>query len=198
MPNYDVQASLQMPSGLPQDQVVNVLHFDINAPDTVEGTLDDIAAAYTGLAINLSTDVRSLTLKAYAAGRNPGGPDVAKTYPVTGQASASPPQLAVCLSYATVDDPEKSVPRGRGRIYLGPISGSAMSYDRPPNGIVASALDFGAALAAAGNAGNTTWLMYSQRDNSYRKIESIWVDDTWDVQRRRGLSPTRRTVRDVQ
>ena len=104
----------------------------------------------------------------------------------------------VVPTYATVDDPEQSVPRRRGRIYLGPIAGTLAGTDRPGATIIDAVLDLGEGIAQVGMANNTTWVMRSQLDNSYHKIESIWCDDAWDTQRRRGLKPLQRTVRDVQ
>jgi hypothetical protein len=40
--------------------------------------------------------------------------------------------------------------------------------------------------------------MHSKTEGVFRKIESISVDDAWDIQRRRGLKPLARTRQDVQ
>lgn len=197
MANYDIQVALHSSTGLPENDCVNVLHYEINAPDTVEGTCDDIAAAYVLLNPILG-DVVGATIKVYTPGANPGGPDFQKDYAtVTGEQNGVR-EVACCLSYATVDDPDASTARRRGRIYVGPLDSSTMQSQRPDSGMRDFVLDFGEALASAGSASNTTWLMYSQTDAVYVKIESIYVDDAWDVQRRRGLAPTMRETRDVQ
>ena len=59
-------------------------------------------------------------------------------------------------------------------------------------------LALGQAIAAVGTASNTTWKMHSKTEGTFKKIESISVDDAWDVQRRRGLKPLARTRQDVQ
>ena len=202
MARYDIQVILQGQSLLPEDQFVNVLHYEINAPDTVEGTCDDIAAAYNNFphwSAQLAA-TNGLTIKVYDGGvPNPAGPLFTKTYTLGVQTTAFPTEVAVCLSYATTDDPAASVARRRGRIYVGPLSSISTGADARPDAILrADVLTLGDGLASAGNAGNTTWLMYSVRDADYFKIESTWVDDAWDTQRRRGLAPTTRTVRDVQ
>lgn len=197
MANYDVHAVLEHSNGIPADNYLNVLHFEVNAPDTLEGTSDDIAAAYTLLAAVLPNTITALTLKWYTPGANPTGPTYTKSYPaVNGTSGPGPAEVALCLSYATSEDPDSSTPRRRGRIYCGPIA--SPTGERPAPSLRDHILDFGELLASAGNAGNTTWMMYSRMDNTYHKIESIWCDDAWDTQRRRGIAPSTREFRDVQ
>jgi hypothetical protein len=73
-----------------------------------------------------------------------------------------------------------------------------MQEDRPGSSLREAIRNLGIAFSQIGFAQNTTWLMYSKADNAYAKIESIWVDNAWDTQRRRGLKPTQRNVFDVQ
>lgn len=197
MANYDVHVVLEHTNGLPQDNYLNVLHYEVNAPDTLEGTSDDINAAYQLLAAVLPNTIGGMTIKWYDPGLNPGGPTYQKAYPAfAGNSSPGPAEIALCLSYATTDDPDASLPRRRGRIYCGPIAGA--TGERPAPSLIDLILDFGELLGSAGNAGNTTWVMYSRMDSTYAKIESIWCDDAWDTQRRRGIAPSSRTFRDVQ
>jgi hypothetical protein len=37
------------------------------------------------------------------------------------------------------------------------------------------------------------WVVYSRVTDTARKVTNWWVDDAWDIQRRRGLRPTTRT-----
>ncbi len=198
MAQHDVQVVLHHTMGLPEDDYVNHLHFEVNSPDTLEGLCDGINAAYaTNLNAVLSQAVNGMTVKCYAPGLNPTGPEFQKSYTTpTGAGGAAPPQIAICMSYATVDDPDASTPRRRGRIYLGPL-GPGLD-EKVPSGHRNSIIAFGQAIGAVGTASNTTWLMKSQTDNSYHKIESIWVDDSFDVIRRRKLKPTVRQTADVQ
>jgi len=197
MANYDVQVVIGHSSALPENQSVNTLHYDVNAPDTVNGLCDDIAAAYQSLQSNWSVDCSGLTVKVYEPGPNPSGPIYQESYPFEGGVAAAPAEVAICLSYAAVDDPEASTPRRRGRIYIGPLTANAMAA-RPGPSYRDAVLDLGELLANVGNLGNTTWKMLSSIDGSYHDIESIWCDDAWDTQRRRGLPPTLREVRNVQ
>lgn len=199
MAHKDVQVVLQGVSSLPKDVFVNTLHFEVNSPDSSDGLANGIADAYEVYAQKLG-GLKSMTVKVYPEGPNPGGPEASverDLLPIITSVSG-PTEVALCLSYATVDDPEASVPRRRGRIYLGPLRAAAVNQPRPSQAEQDAALDLGEALASVGTASNTTWLMLSKTDDTYAKIESIWTDDSWDTQRRRGLDPTARRVRDVQ
>ncbi len=200
MADYDVQVALHHTSNMPEDDCVNTLHYSMNFPDTFDSVSNDIALAYQGLFALRVGPTNGLTIRWYPPGPNPGGPAFTKKY-TTGYIStlqAAPREVAVCLSYASVDNVDASTPRRRGRIYVGPISGNNTNSEDVFAGLRNDILTFGQALASAGSAGNTTWLLYSRTDNVYVKIESIWVDNAWDTQRRRGLKPTVRQTQDVQ
>jgi hypothetical protein len=193
MANYDVQLILRNANGLAADDFVNTLHFEINAPDTLEGTADGIAAIWQGKVNFFSQIIEGLTVKVYEAGAGP--PALVKDYTFSGGNGATPSEVACCLSYYA-DDDVTTAPRRRGRIYLGPFN--AVSGERMDATLVDFVLDIGEALAQVGTAGNTTWLMKSVTNNAYYKIERIACDNAWDTQRRRGAAPTLRDFRDVQ
>ena len=193
MANYDVQVVLHNANGLVEDDYVNTLHFEINAPDTLNGAADDIAAAYALFDL-FSPTVNGMTVKFYEPA---GGPPVyEEDYPLVGSGAALPSEVALCLSYYADDEPSTNG-RRRGRIYVGPLNAFEAGVRPGPN-MRANTLALGSRLAQVGNAGNTTWLMKSTTDNAYRKIERIGVDDAWDTQRRRGLAPSVRVFADVQ
>jgi len=195
MATHRFQVRLQGLSGLPEDVYENVLYFDNGGIDSPEDTADGIAAAYDDLAILAGFD--GLEVRWYdLAGGQPVGQ---KAYPaVTSTGETGPGEVAICLSYATVDDVDASTARRRGRIYLGPLGAAQVGQDSVSDTQIDAVLDFGQALAEIGLASATTWMMYSKTDDVAAKIEVIWVDDAWDTQRRRGLAPTKRTTRDVQ
>ncbi len=184
---------------LPRDDAVNLLHFEVNAPETVRGTMDDIALAYQTMGGQFNSNYQNFTIKAYDTA--PGPPIDRKDYTLTMIGGDHPTEVALCLSYSA-DDAAAGTPRRRGRIYLpwwarGP---------RPSDLEMTKCLDFGALLAQVGTFGNTTWMMRSATGTGtplnpvpvFRKIESISVDNEYDTQRRRGMRSTIRTRRDVQ
>jgi len=199
MAHHMLQVGLNNLSLLPRDVAMNVLWYDINGPDTTIGTMDDVAAAYVAQAIRFSSNYNGITIKAFDPA---GGPATeTKTYAFVGGANPVPSEVALCLSYSATDN-VAGAPRFRGRIYL-PL-GSAAS--RPTVTQMNAVLALGQGLAAAGNAGNTTWKMRSRIGTGtalnpvpvFRKIESISVDDEWDTQRSRGMRATQRIRQDVQ
>ncbi len=195
MPVNRFVVRLQGVSNLPKDVYENVLYFDGDWPDSHEGNSDEIIAAYSALPI--LGGIASAQIRVYEL--EGGQPVFQKDYPTFNKtAETGPGEVAVCLSYATVDDPELSTGRRRGRIYIGPLAAAQVGSARPGSTLRAAVLDLGEALAQVGFAANTTWMMYSPTDSESAKIESIWCDDAWDTQRRRGLDPTTRDVRDVQ
>lgn len=196
----DVMVITQGASGLSHDRYVNTLHFDgdqwdASQTDELWSKFNTFHSAHAG---GLSGGTVH-EIRCYTPGPNPGGPYFSKKYALTTAGStAGPQEVALCLSYAAVDDPEASTNRRRGRIYLGPFKIATVGAERPTAPLITAALDLGTGIAQVGLAANVTWVMRSQIDNSYHKIESIWVDNAWDTQRRRGLEPTLKTVRDVQ
>ncbi len=195
MSDLQFQVRLQGNSGLPEDVYENVLFYFLTDNDLAEDTADDIAAAYD--TFSHSGGWNSLEIRVYLL--TGGQPIFQKTYPIqSASLNSGPHEVAVCLSYATVEDPAQSTPRRRGRIYIGPLSGDNLQTTRPGFTLTQSVLQLGQSLASAGGALGSTWEMYSRTDNVTAKIESIWVDNAWDTQRRRGLAPTARTVQDVQ
>lgn len=199
MANHDVQVSIQGSTGLPKDRYVHTLHFEGDTWGA--GLADELWSKWQTLRAACLGDyaIGKHRISAYTPGANPGGPYFTKEYTLgVASTSAGPAEVACCLSYATVDDPERSLPRRRGRIYLGPIASSLVNNTRPPTTVKDAVLAYGQGIAQVGLASNVTWSMYSATDDAYAKIESIWVDDAWDTQRRRGWAPTARTVQDVQ
>lgn len=180
-------------TNLPEDDLINTLYYEVNAPDTIAGACADIASAYwLEIGPRMYDTIGSLTIKVYEMAG--GAPVHVFEDPGFSPAGVSGPQeVALCLSYSATDD-EAGTPRRRGRIYL-PVFENAF---RPTATLLDKVLDLGEALAQVGSASNTTWKLRSATENATFKIESISCDDSWDTQRRRGLKPTARERRDVQ
>jgi hypothetical protein len=195
MADHRYLVRLQGLTGLPEDVYENTLYYETSALDTIEGRCDDIAAAYDAMPLLAGWNGMQIRVYELAGGQ----PIEQHDYPsAASTGETGPGEVAICLSYATVDDPEASTGRRRGRIYLGPLGAAQVGQHLVSDTQIDAVLDFGELLAGTGFASATTWKMYSPTDNVTAKIESIWCDDAWDTQRRRGLAPTKRIVRDVQ
>lgn len=202
MADFDVQVAMQGISELPEDRYVNTLHF---SGEFGGSEADELFTKYDEFFTTVGGGIAAdgHTISVYAPGPNPGGPLLHREYARAGGgggplSSQGPAEVALCLSYAAVDDPEASLPRRRGRIYLGPIKGPNVGEARPGATVRGAALTLGQGIAQVGTALTTTWVMLSRTDGSYHKIEVCWVDDSWDTVRRRGLAPTQRFKQDVQ
>lgn len=183
-------------TGLSKDDAVCVLHYEVGAPDTVEGGADDIHSAFNkssgsgGPAGSINSAYNgAMTIKAYDG---PGDPVLTKSYTTSFSGPSSPTEVALCLSYSG----EGSAPKRQrqGRIYV-PIGGTDF---RPDTTTRARLIQLGQDLASVGNATFTTWKMYSPTSTQYIDVTLIWVDDAWDTQRRRGPKPTTRSTATVQ
>lgn len=121
-----------------------------------------------------------------------------------------PEQLAVCLSYTSnlAGVPER-VPlppvgpkgdqklraRRRGRIFLGPLNEAATAGNRPHAQMINQAKGAAQFLASDPVAlGDWAWSVYSRADARTHVITGGWVDNRFDVQRRRAALSTARGI----
>lgn len=171
-----------------KDWMSNTLYFSV---DIADPAYDDLAAAVLAAYVGAGwTTGQKIEVRAYnMADAKPRPERAYKTQTKAGIIPDGPHQVALCLSYYS----ERNLPRRRGRIYIGPWSGPTT---RPSTTAMASLITFGQALANVGGA-NVDWSVWSTMDASEGKdashsISNIWVDNSWDVQRRRQLEGTAR------
>jgi hypothetical protein len=114
-------------------------------------------------------------------------------------AGSLPDEMSVCLSYHSdfgTDVEEAGVTRpkarDRGRIYVGPLAGNVTSQDATtkevfvtPN-VRTTLLDGAAALIAA----TPSWCVWSRASAALKPVTGAFVDNAFDVQRRRGQKAT--------
>lgn len=199
MPTYKCVASLPARSGVSADLHVNTLH--IERSDWGQGVNDQMADNFASLYDDLYTlglmsgyDLSLGELKTYQR------PTVAPDYPIAtsaitglsaGRAFNMPPELAVCVSY--MNDTAASTPRGRrrGRIYLG---GATSDYNSADGRIAASKVTatLNAFTSFVTLCNNTVGELHiwSQAAGASFLVQRVWVDNEWDIQRRRGRKAT--------
>lgn len=195
------------PSGLPEDRVVNVFHFQGQGTyaEDVEDALSSIEGFYTGVQSGMGASLgsklspwvqRSAELRAYDMTTAP--QRVPTVRPITlpnVAAQGAPEEVAICLSYS--GDPPIT-PRRRGRIYFGPISNQAFesaSSSEPARPMATMVADLIlAATSLADLPGGLSWCVRSSLPTiNYVKITRGYVDNALDTQRRRGPDTTART-----
>lgn len=125
------------------------------------------------------------------------------TPPTSG--TSLPNEVAVCLSYrsglATNPAGGTTNKRARGRIYLGPLNTSALGGaaglgDAP---VVSTLLETlgNRARDVRDTSQTVTWKQYSRAGNVMQPVTGGFVDNAFDIQRRRGAPPTTRDPWDV-
>ena len=208
MPIVRVQAILPRDTGLPEDVSVNTFHFlTLGAPEGAAG-IDDIFAKlkafYTSIQNLLGAVVAPpMLFKAYnLSDAPPRAPLAETTHPITPNTSSLVEEVAVCLSYHGPKASGLAQARRRGRIFIGPLAGSAgvtvanrVRFDSSFSTILKNA---GAALRDASNAATEwKWVVYSPTTTLGAQTTNVtggWVDDAFDTQRRRGPAPTGRML----
>lgn len=199
MPTGKFQINMGGDSGLARDYAVNTLYFDI---DVIEPGSSPAWNTLCQDLINiwqarwLSATAREIRCRAYNMDepepRAPVGDVVENVgaYPV----STGPREIALCLSFR--GDPPIT-PRRRGRVFL-PIYVSSFTAGtpRPNQAIQTAALAIADDLAGLGGL-NVDWVINSTGGTERVAVKHAWVDDEWDVQRRRGFRSTTRTQKAV-
>lgn len=119
-----------------------------------------------------------------------------------GGGSPLPSELAVVLSYHAdfTGIPEhgphtRPRSRYRGRLYIGPMASSTLASDSTTHraSVAQNVRETIAAGAGHFSSLEPTWSVWSRKDATMRQITQGYVDDAWDVQRRRGEDPIART-----
>lgn len=155
------------------------------------GLCNDAAAVFAAFAPAWSAPIDLVEVRAYEVpdllGANTGPPKGEGSAPcVPGTAGVN--EVALCLSYYS----GANTPRRRGRMYLGPLTGTQMN-NRPSINLLQGVIDLGAGINALGGL-DVSWVQYSPTDNVNSDVTDYYVDNAWDTQRSRGLNPTGRQV----
>lgn len=199
----NAQVTIAMTSGIPRDAVVNNFYFDmVNKADSDFAQITAaIQTFYSSITPQLSSLVNRTgnVIKYYDHGDlTPRVPRATQTFNLTGTvgSGALPAELAICLSFQA--DRESGVPqaRRRGRVYIGPLSTPTNT-----NGLVTAshrdAIKNAAKVFLDASTANTNyvWVVHSHNSSTTdRPVTNGWVDDAFDIQRRRGLVPTSRAT----
>lgn len=207
------QSSVPYKTALPEDVTQNVWHFQTVGDFTLPAALDPINTAlntfYSAIDQIYPTNVDvTRTTKWYQLSdpkpRTPIRTDVQTIAPSA--SNPLPEECAIVLSFE--GDPESglSQKRRRGRIYIGPCSTSTViivnNRCRVIGTTIAEVKNAAQALLTASVASaDWDWVVYSPttaagstHDAGATVVDKGWVDDAWDIQRRRGTRPTVRSL----
>lgn len=180
---------------LPRDRFTITPHFrhqldptGIGGPDW-QALADDLANALKGW--ELAPTAHELTVKLYDLGEShPRRPKATKVLNANmANEAAYMREIALCLSFSG----GPNLPQNRGRLFIPHVK---CSNGAPGVRPTATERDKVAALVPllSGLGGeNVDWIVWSPTRSAATKVERYFVDDEWDVQRRRGGRPTTRT-----
>lgn len=216
-----MRAIVSIPSdtGLPEDAVVNVWHFDgddqalATDADYHAGVMTLLTAFYGAADAYISSLMASpATVKIYdMRDATPRVPEYTGTIALTfGAAASYPSEVAVCLSFYAQQTSGVNQARRRGRVYIGPanadtgalISNGWRVSAAARTAICAAAATMKAGAPAGSSGASVKWAVYSPTtdaeganlDDSFHDVVGGWMDDAFDTQRRRGVGATTRTL----
>lgn len=187
------QVSLPVVDLLPRNRFVNTFHMDHNGivAEDLNQMCSDIADMYQ----TRYGKVAEVDVKVYDVGLPPNYPleHFVKT-PGTAWSCNVPQELALCLSYSGDNRGNKNE---RGRIYLAPqLANPAHTIGARPT---QTTLDWALAFYTTSNSsfpdlGGSDWTfgIWSKTRSKFTGAQQAWVNDDWDIQRRRGLREANR------
>jgi|SRR5687768_3209162 len=142
-----------------------------------------------------SVITNTLKIKVYDLGDQPPRFPKEFSYPIVPSASGPlPTQIACCLSYYS----GRSLPRNRGRIFLGPLIASTIATvanvgPRFDPAFLETVTQCAERLRN-GNGQSVQWALLSQADSATKIINGGWVDDRPDIITGRAIDTKTRTL----
>jgi hypothetical protein len=165
---------------------------------TTEAALTEALAAvkafYNAIASHIGKQVFEFRFKAYDMGEAPPRtPLEGSELDTVSSAASLPSEVACCLSYF---NGPVARPRKRGRVFIGPLRTTVLdqTLTYPTVGSSTRSAITGAAVSELTGLSLITWGLLSQRDGVIWAVEHGFVDDAFDIQRRRGEDPTSSTT----
>jgi hypothetical protein len=199
MPNFRGQVRLQGASMLPEDVYVNTFHFvrldtlseaaDVVGPqlNTLYQTLGAVIPTY----VQRAGEVRFYDL----ADPEPRVPEIRPiTLPAPSGSATLPFEVALVVSFHGTPP---VTARRRGRVYIGPLTGSALTTGgstTEPTVATATIVSFAAAFQAFLDTGNGWSIRSIVPTENFVSVDRGWIDNEFDTQRRRGHDATERTL----
>lgn len=195
------QVKIPHSSAIDAHAVVNTWYFDLSlaTPTVADDVMDNLTTFYAGMNTYKSpaytwnqTSVTWYNMEDPEP-RQPFAVDVMTTLGAAASSQTLPPELAICVSFTGLVGSGTNPASKRGRVYLGPWSPDACN---DTTGHIISgcytALNnaAGTFLTASLADADWSWVVYSPTLGNYASVVSGWVDNAWDIQRRREWDAT--------
>lgn len=207
MAHWLTQVVLKRQSNVPEDDVVNTYHWDVDVTDELaqsEAVGNLLESFYQTIDAYLSTFIAGTgnVVKFFdMADPEPRVPFRTREIDLSGADFGTgllPAECAICLSFQAPPASGVNQARRRGRVYLGPISSQAVtggaSDVRIPVTVRENILDAFQFTVASAAASGAELCVYSRASDSLAGVEQLWIDNAVDIQRRRGTRPSERSV----
>jgi hypothetical protein len=185
---YRAQCAVWHDSLSPKDaMMINPCFRDEGLTSAPQTLANDLAAVIDGFTLG-SQQVRVRMYDVHG-----GKPNYPKGEKIIGAnlapASTTLREVAVCLSFYS----SQNAPKRRGRLYVpyGWLTVGNSVDLRPTNAIRSTVGGLASQLGGLGGI-DVDWVVYSETDDAAHSVTDWWVDDEWDIQRRRGLLATTR------
>lgn len=195
----DIQVTLRTSSGIPNDYLTNLWHFDDGEAAEYEEICDEIETFYNGVRPVLSAYViqNGHEIKVYrVSDPEPRAPVYQTTFNFSSAPAGNtlPTEVASVLSYQAAQVSGIPQARRRGRIYIGTLNTSQIGTDGRLTSTHMGWLEAAAeTLLTASNSSTTwKWATHSKVLGSGASVYNGWVDNEPDTQRRRGREATSR------
>lgn len=208
---YQAQATIPYFSGLPEDVVTNVWHFDWlggSAPTSTNyGNLQNLIAAFYELVFPESG---SITMAAWMVPANfrvkiydlddtpPRAPVWDGNTPLNveqAESGTTPTEVSACLSYHGAIVSGTNPARRRGRFYIGGLgatvaAGSPTSFPMLSSGLSDNLMAAAEHVLDSQGVIDWQWVVWSPTNQASIPVVGGWVDNSFDTQRRRGVQAT--------
>jgi hypothetical protein len=203
MPIIRAQVIIPAASTVAEDTITNSWHFTTTGWDeTIRGQIAGGLQAFYE-----SWDAMKGNLQAWTSARvkffdldepEPRVPldDVPLSLTSAPAGSPLPPEVSACLSFRGDYVSGSSQARRRGRVYLGGLSTAALTTDSRLSSTMLTNATGGATtfLALSDSSTEWAWVVYSPTSGTAYPVTAGWMDNAPDIQRRRGLLSTSRTL----
>ena len=202
MTDFYTQVTMEHDSALPEDRSVNVWSADISAVNEATGLAawhTALETFYASIDSLLSSSFSGLmTIKSYRrSDAQPRVPILTTPPTLVPGAGQLPSEVAFVVSFQGVRIAGGNQARRRGRIYLGPLTSTAAdtATGRPAAATISTVATAADVLVTSSKAAaDWEWSVWSTVNLDGTNVDNGWVDNAWDTQRRRGISPTARTL----
>ena len=200
MTTWRCMSTMQMTSGIPDDAVVNTWHVYAltgspawaDVAQAWESFMDGIRILFPGTVAQTGHSLKVYNL----ADPEPRAPvdTVSWQFGSAPSGTTLPSEVALCVSYEGIRISGQDQARRRGRIFLGPIDAAESSSGRPGTSWPADLVTYFKTFIEDLNTAGVYFVVRSRVDDDDVQVARVWVDNAFDTQRRRGVTPTSRAT----